>query len=404
MNDMNWKSWLLVLVIGVGLMFEIFKHLPAGTTDALWDKENFSFGVSQSKPYGVKTAKAASARRETVAHSHPLPEVDVKQLKAFVAANTTDVQKTEFEHKEKGGEGKPEGKEVKEAKNPDDYEVFIDPATGKKYRRKKKKAKTEEKQEELAKKPEVKPEPKDDIESTIQTAIVTGQLPPVAATNKDAFVDLEEWMRRLLTYPNAKMTNLFIQQYQQSLVGADIFYKITKLMLQDSRVDMKQLGALCAGMTPSVMSFQILAGVQKTENSGTALRTSVDGFLKNYSNLENLSYLQRVLESTDTYGVVLAAVMVETSANLYLQPTPVNPQGGAQTQSTVSANAVKFEKFLVILQPLTKSHDANVNTQANQTYSTLQRLLGTPAATTPTTADGFPPTDGGQLVTTTQGP
>ncbi len=406
MNDMNWKTWLLVLVIGVGLMFEVFKHMPAGTPTNFFDKDGFSFGLATGKPYSVKL-KPQHRHADNVAKSHPLPAVSAEQLKAFVAANASALpQQTDFEHKEKGGEGKGD---VKPAKNPDDYEVFVDPKTGKKYRRKKKKP-VEGKQEELAKKPAPKPEKKtdDDVPTTMQTALTTGAIAPVAATDKDAFVGLEEWMRRLLTRPDAKMTSLFIQQYQQNLVGADIFYKITQLMLADSRVDMKQLGALCAGMTPSLMSFQVLAGVQKVENSGTALRTSVDGFLNNYTTLSNLGYLQRVLSGNDSYSIVLAAHYVELAANRYLQQPADPATSGPKAQDVVALNGPKFQQFLTLLQPLTKSHDPNVNSQANQTYSLLQKLLGTmlPAPTAPpaATAAGVQQPASETLVTTTQGP
>src|SRR6185312_6353144 len=248
MSDMNWKTWLLMVIVAIGVIFQILKHLPMDSQVGLWSKEGLNFSFGNSQPYNVKVGllNIKPVHKSTAPRARF--QIPVQQLNQFIAANTP--QKTEFEHsKPKGAEGKKVGGKKKDE---DEWEYFTDPVTGKKYRRRKKKAKVADSPTATAPKP-TSPAPSDSSDDTgsAGTTLVGGSGFESPAVPQTPVADVDEWTRRLLTQPDAKMTQLFIQQYQQGLVSSDIFYKVAQLMLDDPRTEMKSLGALCAGMTPS---------------------------------------------------------------------------------------------------------------------------------------------------------
>lgn len=387
MSDLDWKNWVLVVVIAIGVMFEVLKHLPGSAPSPIFSKENFTFGGLQ--PFSIRK-NLQPAKPSRVAQTHPIriagnSALLESKVKEFVAANAP--QQTEFNH-EKGAEGSGKVKKKKQ-KDEDGWEIYIDPISGKKYRRRKKKsvAKVDEVKQETPK-PAAKPDTKDDdVAALTFQAVTTGALPPVKTQDKDGNLTLEEWVRRLLTYPDTKMTRLFIQQYQIGAVTSDVFYKITNMMVEDSRPEMKSLGVLCAGMTPSLASFQILAGVQKAENPGSTVSQSAGSFLDNYASLSNLSILQSAMSGTDTYSVYVAVQKLDKSVHTDLVKSTAATATSTATTTTVTANAPSYKPFLDLLPPLTKSRDVNLSEQAKATYATLQAALGPQTPTQTTTAN-----------------
>lgn len=373
MLDQNWKTWLLMIVAVVGLSFEVLKYLSSEESKS-WTTENL--GLADNKPYSVhdlaQTQAVLPARKKA-------PAVDAKilqhELQKFVAASQPT--KTEFD------KNVLDTKAAKK-KSDDEWEEVIDPKTGKKIRRKKKKdAKKIDKKEDVAKSkltPPPLPVAKDDIGAALDTAVATGGLPAAGAAlskNTSPFKSLEEWMRLLLAHPDLAETRIFLKDFQTHLVTADIFYKISQLMVADSRLEMKQLGVLCLGTTPSVLSFQLLAGVQKQERAGSPERSQVEALLGQYGSLNRLPLIEKVLMGGDTHSQTVAAQILDSAAKQFLTTPNPDPNGGPTAQSVPPANASRFQPFLSVLQGLSQSHDSALAAQARQTVNDLQTLLGT---------------------------
>jgi hypothetical protein len=389
MNDMNWKTWAIIFIIAMGAGLEAIKRLPGNSR--LVDEQA---GIPGTTPYAVKMKNAPMVIGDAPRTLAPKAVVVGGQtlsretLEKFIAANKPEA--TDFDKVLKGMADKNAAKK-KKSKDGDEWEIVVDPKTGKRYKRKKKKgAKAEKKKEEdVAKQEEPKkPEPKKDdmkIEDLMAETIQTGQLPPPPNRADTPFADLEEWKRRLLTQPDASETRTFIDHYKNNLVSADIFYKITQMMIEDSRPEMKELGILCAGSTPSSMSFTLLAEVHNTERSGSSTRTYADGFLGQYANAGNLNILQQVMQSpADGSVAILATQKVDVAAQSLLAPSKnknKTPASGTNSTSTTQgstqthSNAAYFKPFLTILQTMSRGKDASVVAQAKSTLSNLQRLM-----------------------------
>lgn len=381
MEDMNWKTWALIFIIAMGASLEAIKRLP-GKGSAL-DLEN---STVTGTPYNVKL-KNAPMTLGMPAQKLGAPKAMIiggqtisrETLEKFVAANTP--AKTEFDHTMKGAEAKVAAKKKK--KGDDEYEIIVDPKTGKKYRRKKKKtAKLEPKVEEIAKvEPKKEEEPKhedDNFDNLMQQAISTGQLPPAPVKADSPYADLEEWKRRLLTRPDVAETRRFIEHFQNSIVSADIFYKITSMMIEDSRPQMKELGVLCAGSTPSVLSFTLLADIVKAERTGNTTRVYAEGFLARYSDQSNLGTLKQILRSPSSSNVaILAAKKLDVAANTILDKKKNNPPKNPTSSQTVTkhSNAGYFSEFITILNSMVRGTDPAVVEQAKSSLAHLQLLI-----------------------------
>lgn len=387
MNDMNWKTWAIIFILAMGAGLEAIKRLPGSSR-----LENEA-AIPGSTPYAVKMKNAPMTIGD-VPRALPAPKAVViggqtisrETLEKFVAANKPEA--TDFDKVLKGMADK-NAKKKKKSKDGDEWEIVVDPKTGKRYKRRKKKGVKAEKKkaEEVAKQEEEpkKPEPKKDnvkLEDLMAETIQTGQLPPPPNRADTPFADLEEWKRRLLTQPDASETRTFIDHYKNQLVAADIFYKITQMMIEDSRPEMKDLGILCAGSTPSAFSFTMLAEIHNTERSGSKTRTYADGFLAQYANASSLGILQSVMQSPADSGVaILATQKVDAAAENMLDPeknkskTPTAGSNSSQGSVLTHSNAGQFKAFLAILKSMSQGKDASVASQAKTTLANLQRLM-----------------------------
>jgi hypothetical protein len=386
MKDMDWKIWLIVGVLALGGAFEMLKKFRSHRvkTASGWDLDFFGGSNNNSTPYNVKNraqAQRPQAHSAPKAEAEPVKRPASPELEAFIAANTA--QSTEFLHGEKGAEGKPEG-DLKKKKAESEWEIYVDPVTGKMYRKKKKKKKDGAEapivpEEQVAEqKKEEEPERDDEtVQDALREAIVTRNMTPPTGAKPKPYATLEEWVAKLLGHPDLNETKKFIEAYRTSLVSADIFYKIVNMMIEDSRQQMKELGVMAAGLTPSVMSFQILAEVSRTTPTSDSLRQAADGFIANYSDLGNLYILERILRAPSvSYTTVLAARRLEVSAQRYLSPELNQPPADPSQASTgVHSNASHFQRFVLILETLVRSPDQEVSTQANSTLTDLRARL-----------------------------
>jgi hypothetical protein len=385
MLENNWKTWIVLLVAFVGASFELLKHLPSSQT-VTWEKENLHYGM-EGKPYSIHELpkKLRAPSRPAAAHVAGDDKVLAEALKSY-KASVAQTQ-TEIAHKEAPAK---KAAAKKKKKSDDEYEEVIDPVTGKKVKRKKKK--TAKKEEEKPKEPvaasdskpasDTQDQPEANDAQAIAAAIAesarTGELPlPIKKSSVDAFASLQEWERVLLNRPDLAETKAFIQAFKNHTVSTDIYYKITKMMIADSRSEMKSLGVLCAGSNPSVMSFQVLASVS---TSGTAdIKANAQKYIDTYSNsISNLQILLGVLRGTDTAAATLALKEFDQAANKFLASGSTSQPG---TQNNHSANAARFEPFRSVLTQLASSGSGSLASQARQSLQNLETLLG-PSTTT----------------------
>lgn len=393
MQDLNWKTWGLVFLVAIGAAFEGLKRLP--NSGIRWDFENIKLSAANTTPYQVKYQRQVRAPqikplRPNTASMVGGASVSREALEKFIAANAT--HKGEFAHKEKGGEGMPVAadakakKKKKKLKDDEEWEIVVDPATGKRYRRKVKKvAKVEDVQPEMYKeepKKESSSDSDEDIDGLLSKAISTGTLPPTEDKADSPYADLEEWKRRLLNSPDAAETRRFIEHYKNNLVTADIFYKIVNMMVEDSRPQMQELGVLCAGLTPSVASFQVLIEVIKAERSGSSVRTYSESFMTRYSDLNNLHVLERILTApTSSFAGVKAAERLDASAAIYLSPSKNKPsRTSASTAQAGHSNSGYYRRFVAILEALTRNPDTELKDKAAATLANLKSLMMTPGS------------------------
>lgn len=381
MLENNWKTWIVLLVAFVGASFELLKHLP-GKENVVWEKENLRYGY-EGKPYSVRELpKKLRAPTKPVLHVAGDQKVLAEALKSYSTA-TVQVA-SEAEHKV--APTKDAAKKKKKAKD-DEYEEVIDPVTGKKVKRKKKK----EAKKEEEKKPsepttastpiQEEPEPQQDdrtdaaaIAAAIAQSAATGDLPlPIKNSTLPAFASLDDWQRLLLQRPDLAETKVFIQSFKNHTVSSDIYYKIAKMMLADSRPEMKSLGVLVVGSNSSVMSFQMLAGVAKS-GSGEP-KTNAQKYIDAYSNsISNLQILLGVLRGTDAAAATAALHEFDQAATKFLANHTSSTGGVTRGQS--GGTATQFQPFVQVLKTLSHSTDATLASQAGQSLNHLEGLLG----------------------------
>lgn len=400
MEDWSWKTWILIIVLMVGIAFETIKRFPGQGVPLQAD--SLRMGNIVTTPYQVKFKRTRNNEQPVALPARKMPKIPASQisredLEKFVAANSP--QTSEFGHAEKGGEGtetendgKPKKKKKKKKGEDDEYEIVVDPTTGKRYRRKKKKKDPveEEAQVEVAKeepRKEETPRKEEDYQGTwMNGRAVTQPPPPPNETQDPALATLEDWIKRLLNQPNRAETARFIEAYRDGSVTADTFYKIASMMIEDSRPEMKELGVVCLGLTPSVMSFGVLAKVIETERSGDKVRTYAESYMARYGDLGNLHILERILKAPhSSFTTVLAAKRLDSSANLYLNPARHKPPKNPTPDSVgVHSNAGYYQRFVKILTELQNNPDAQINEQARITLAHINQLINT---------SGVPPTD-----------
>lgn len=394
MQENTWKTWMILAVIGLGGMFELFKHLP-GSKSPLFDKENLHFSTEDDTPYSVRPADRRKHRADNRAvHVAANQKLLQEEMKKFEEVNAP--KQTDSEHKDANPKDKEKDKDkAKKKANDDEYEIVIDPVTGKKVRRKKKKeeAKKEEKPIPVAKPTEVI-QPNDNKPIEEPHAPVVPPLPDAGsiATNqpnnpnnndpdRDKTQSLQEWQRALLNRPDPKETKQFIQGYKSHNVSSDVYYKIATMMIQDSRPEMKQLGLMVVGAAPSTTSFQLLVGVAKGNSSTPQLQQQANQLLTQYTQPQNLIYLQGALRGSDRQSATVAAQLLDTSVQQALQQQQQslpNPDPRVQESSLAATNRQRYQPFVSILTQLAQNgQDATLAAQARQTLTDLQMLLGT---------------------------
>lgn len=399
MNDTNWKTWALIFFIGLGLSFELLKSFSSREHSVAE-----LIGLGPTQPYSVNlNGRKARPSPPLAEVTRPTPKKAAGQAKTLDETQQRALLQ-QFLLANSGSTSFNEEKAKKKEEKCDEKNPKLDPKTGQPIPCKKKKKKDKEEKKDVPPPPPAKEaQTHADIDATMVHALASGELPqPIVnrVSPKNQPNSLEEWIRILLNTPDLDETKRFIDAYQRNLVTADIFYRVTEMMIEDSREDMRKLGVLCAGLGgTSVQSFALLAQLVNAERSGSSARQSAEAYLARYGDINNLTILRRVMSAPPHgYTAVIATLKLDASANRYLNIKDVTasasgPASQAATARIAAArrSATYFQAFVPVLQGLRKSSDGSVKSQATATLSNLQTLLASltanPSAPTgPTTA------------------
>lgn len=384
MHDGNLKAWVLGFLVVVGLSFEVLKHLPGRQGE--FGAEVIRLVDEITPPYNVKKILPHFGKRST---REPQPQnVGSGTLAKFVAANTPQEttlgqDKDQAAKSENAGNSKDGKKKLEKC---DEENPKLDPQTGQPVPcRKKKKKKTDEEKTANANPQPIQPSSDNSnahrpTESYVMYAPALPVQKPTGTGGSPAanntINSLQEWQQRLLTTPNPAETKAFIQAYRSNLVTADIFYKITEMMLKDQRSDMQLLGIDCASASQNLVSFQLLAAADAAAADGSNVKSHADSALAVYSQLKNLTILQRVLSSSvQNQTTVLATQMLDAAAKTYLNPSSTSVPTTDPSGSSTTKNAPYFKPFIPILNTLVRSTNSQVAYQATQTLNLLESLL-----------------------------
>lgn len=386
MSNMNWKTWLVIVAVAMGGLFELLKRLPATPgSKTTWLVENLRLGKAPA-PYNVHRGEIRADR--TVRRLPKTEEMTMAkmvtgaQIENFLEKNAPAVANTtEFEGKDKGAEGKPDKTAKKKRLTlaaDEEWEYFQDPTTGKWFRRKVKKALPQvEPTTEVAE----EPARKESTEDLLNEVLNSGELQtnqPVAPQNPTP--DLAEWIRLLLDHADVAQTRRFVELFKSRDVSSDIFYKIVDMMIEDSRAEIRDLALIClGGAPPSLMSFNVLAEITRTQPGTSKLRSGADILLNQYTVFERLGILERVMRATTIpYNTVLATQKFEMSAHKYLKKETVTAADAVPAAKTgkVRSYAGSFKRFVVILEKLAQHKNESIKSQAASTLEDLNALLG----------------------------
>ncbi len=152
----------------------------------------------------------------------------------------------------------------------------------------------------------------DDSDSDVATVPTSsGAATPLAfsggqAGAAPAAADLSDWEKLLLVTPNHRETTRFINLYQNKQITAEVFYGIVGQMLNDGRTQMRSLGVMALGATPSVPSYEML--VTTSENETEPVKSQAN------------SYLERTYNRPQAVNIIYGALLKpEATATLQLQ-------------------------------------------------------------------------------------
>lgn len=403
-------SHILILVIAVGGLFEVIKRMPRSDFKLAGNPTH----VDQTKPYSRQALSEVRARALPAEKSQAFQAAKARPAQAMVipplegqfdthAPQAVADKKTSAQNKVKAvpdkdkakrkcrpkGEGgvsmadrlKAAQPNLKLAAKPIPMEEITKAEKAKKTGEQVEEEEEEcvDEQQEVAKedhKPSEEDKSDDDLDdlSALEPApTISGGI--VISNNENSDIaGLEEWKKRLLDQPNFKETVRLIEAVQKGEISTALFYTLVKLMLEDNRQQIRELGVLAAGRVPSYESFHLLVGVLKVESFGSRLRTRAESELAYYQQLPYLSILENVLRtSEDIFALIWATRTLEDSAKHYLQ-AKYNRKG--TTGAAANPYLANYKRFLTVLEELIREgHDSQQVAQARQTLSSLQDLL-----------------------------
>lgn len=370
----NWKISLLAVVLGLGLCFEVFKHLPMG--QRLLKRDNGQ--TISSDPYALKSTRLQGGRlavQSNRASARPL-----------IIASTIPTQLI-------GTSEKDMNEEKSGAKDPT---VALE-----KKKKKKKKKKTEEAEivaepmPELPKETDKRSKPTVSYADSYTLTKVAPQTVTQLGEKKPETLTFEEWVKILLDRPDPAALEDFIAAHKSGKVSDDIYYRVIDMMLKDSREEMRLQGVTALDKSPSTASFYKLAEVSRANSTSADMRQKAEAALEKYTDVKHLSILRSVLTAADNPEyTMMAAQMVKTALQKYQTTNP--PPSANPTAQQMAKYTRPFQPFVSVLQTLSASPEANVAAQAKDTLAALQSFLGTNNNPPATAEEDSQPDNGAQ--------
>lgn len=195
--------------------------------------------------------------------------------------------------------------------------------------------------------------------------------PPIKESEKESDSEIEDkWRTALLLKPNPEETNNFIEEYLSGRIPHNIFYKIVNEMLADSQLEMKNLGVMALGATPSKDSFVLLVSFSEKNQLTSWLKSETERYFHTYTRFYRVSLLTSILndQNYEPSVTIKASLLLQSSAQRNLVP---------HSQGKQDQNIEKpYSEAATILQRISMDpENKQVGEAASQAYETINQLL-----------------------------
>lgn len=173
-----------------------------------------------------------------------------------------------------------------------------------------------------------------------------------------------DWTQDLLHHPDQKALQEFMNAYRNGEVSTSIFSSITKQMIEDPRLEMKDQAIKLISSFPSLASFKLAVHFLRTDlDPASAQRAQVNQIISNdYTVVSRLHILDKILKTNEIAAETIRAVIaLEEASRRHL--------------STSLTNASHFTPFLSILKELAQGEESLLVSQVNQTLNQLNSIL-----------------------------
>lgn len=203
-------------------------------------------------------------------------------------------------------------------------------------------------------------------------------LPEPAEKEKTEVPGVEEWVRRVLNQPSLEETTNLINYRNSNLISPEVFYSVVNLMLEDSRLRMRELGIHAVNATPGYRSFVILAQFLQDEPHGSGARSSAIQAFDRYAQFAYLSVIESVVRSQEATPVREKAInLVVNSANLNLNKKATPSTAELSEQKNKNPVVKRYTDILAGLELLlTKSAEPpQIRAALQNAVEELKRLL-----------------------------
>ncbi|MBK8203927.1 MAG: hypothetical protein IPK68_16960 [Bdellovibrionales bacterium] len=203
-------------------------------------------------------------------------------------------------------------------------------------------------------------------------------LPQPAEKEKAEVPGVEEWVRRVLNQPSLEETTNLINYRNSNLISPEVFYTVVNLMLEDSRLRMRELGIHAVNATPGYRSFVILAQFLQDEPHGSGVRSSAIQAFDRYAQFPYLSVIESVVRSQEATPVREKAInLVVNSANLNLNKKATPSTAELSEQKNKNPVVKRYTDLLAGLELLmTKSAEPpQIRAALQNAVEELKKLL-----------------------------
>lgn len=199
---------------------------------------------------------------------------------------------------------------------------------------------------------------------------------------------IAEWEKILLTTPNHRETTRFIALFQTKQVTPEVFYGVVGLMMNDGRTQMRELGVMALGATPSLQSYSMLVSASQREQG--AVKTQAAGYLEDIYNRPqtiNVIYTAVIGKDVSTDVKIQALKNLEVLVSKVRLPSSTTTTGETPKTSPSQALTQKrvieyFKQLIKPIEELSKSGDPELQASASRL---LPNLVAAAAQTLPST-------------------